>query len=147
MRTPLSVVVLATWVSVGCVPYSGSRVAEVTGRVTQNGEPVEGLLLTFYPEQPADTPAKNATAPPVAYGRTDADGRYRAFRTGHKLFGAIVGRNRVSINPPEEGNLKVPAAYSGDSGPVVDVQDGANTFDIDLKVDPATKSRSSIQGR
>lgn len=125
LKTWLLVVLMA---AVGCGQFAS--VGEVTGRVTLDGRPVEGLLLRFQPDPSVDASGK---APlPIAYGHTGADGRYRAFRTGKKLFGVAVGRNRVSITPPDEGNVKLPTTAENGSL-ACDVKPGANTFDIDLK--------------
>lgn len=128
MRRMIAIAVLS--VAAGCGRHGGFSFAEVTGRVTLNGRPVEGALLRFEPERPPAVPAE--TPLPIAYGKTDADGRYRAFRTGTRLFGTGVGRNRVSITPPDEGNVKLPTTAENGSL-ACDVKPGANTFDIDLK--------------
>lgn len=134
--------VMALVVVVSCGP-AGYRIAEVTGRVTMDGKPVEGLLIRFVPEDiKADAPV--TTRPPVAYGQTDADGRYRAFRTGDKLFGAATGRHRVWITPAEGGGGQVPAKYRGENTLSYDVQPGANTFDIDLTSGPTVSSKPAL---
>ncbi len=51
---------------VGC-GKSGSTLAEVSGRVTLDGQPLVGAQLDFQPEHEAGSPS---------FGLTDADGRY-----------------------------------------------------------------------
>lgn len=133
MSLRLQMVVAASLVVGGC-GWLGGSFGEVTGRVMLDGKPVEGLVLRFQPPVPADATA--ATPPPPAYGRTDADGRYRVFRTGRNLFGTVVGMNAVSITPPEGGTIVLPAEVAG-GGLSCDVKPGSNTFDLDLKSDSA----------
>jgi hypothetical protein len=132
-RAIVSVVLLTVFV--GC---SGERlpVAEVTGRVTLEGKGVEGVIVQFEPRV-AD--AKKAIPP--AFGITDSDGRYRAFRTGKKKFGAIVGVSQVRITVPEGNAAKVHPRYSADRAFWAEINPGSNIFDIDLVEDPTASKR------
>lgn len=70
----------------------GSGAAEVTGIVTVNGKPIEGLEVTFMPD-----PAKGGSGP-VTSVHTDAQGR---FRIGAGESGAAgSGFYRVVIKDP-----------------------------------------------
>ena len=70
---------------VGCSQEGGFKLAKVSGTVTLDGQPVAGAGLEFV-----------ADAGGVAYGRTDASGRYY-MSFGNSRTGAIVGRNQVRI--------------------------------------------------
>lgn len=55
--------------------------AEVTGTITFDGQAQAGVLVEFTPQN-----FVNGKHAPAAYGITDTEGRYRAFRTGRNLF-------------------------------------------------------------
>ena len=101
-----ALVAMLVLVVAGCGGLPGQNIAEVTGRVTLEGKPVTGVILPFEPDESGVAPGKKAR--PVAFGQTDTDGRYRAFRTGNKQFGAAVGLSHVRItevsSPPEYAN-------------------------------------------
>ena len=70
--------VLAALVGLACLgmgPGCGRnayRLADVSGRVTLDGEPLAGGVVSFQPQA-----AGGSVAGPGATGRIDADGRYR----------------------------------------------------------------------
>jgi hypothetical protein len=103
---------------------SGGKVAPVSGVVTLNGKPTEGIAVSF---QPIATEGNNVPGP-SAFGVTGPDGRYTAKIVGEERRGATVGKNQVRlcayIDPGdilEDGSLKtkptvkVPARYWSDS--------------------------------
>ncbi|NDC53419.1 MAG: hypothetical protein EBZ74_03795 [Planctomycetia bacterium] len=114
-------------------------VAEVTGRVTLEGKPLAGVVVQFEPRAPD---AKQAV--PASYGITDANGRYRAFRTGNKKFGAVVGVSQVRITVPEGNSARVHPRYSADRAFWAEINPGSNVFDLDLVQDP-TKARLQVE--
>lgn len=75
---------------VGCsgrdaLDYSGIELLDVTGRVTLNGEPLAGAVITFEDDQKR-----------TSIGQTDDHGRYR-LRFDHARFGCRPGRQIVRI--------------------------------------------------
>jgi len=121
-----------------CGP-AGYGTAEVTGRVTMDAMPVGDMPIQFVPEG-TKADAFVTTSPRVAHRETDADRRYRVFRTDDKVFGAATGRYRVRIMPAEGGGGLVPAKYQSQRTPSYHVLPGANTFDTDVTSDPAVLS-------
>jgi hypothetical protein len=77
-----SAVCLAGIGIIGC--GSGTRLGNVTGTVTLDGKPLEGVSVAFMPEQGG-----------VASGVTDASGKYELTHTDGK--GAPVGKNKVAV--------------------------------------------------
>lgn len=73
-------------------PGPGS--AQVTGVITLNGKPLEGLEVTFMPD-----PTKGGSGP-GASGYTDAQGRFRIGSAGSLPGGASPGFHRVVISDP-----------------------------------------------
>ena len=112
---------------VGCSQEGGFKLAKVSGTVTLDGQPVAGAGLEFV-----------ADAGGVAYGRTDASGRYY-MSFGNSRTGAIVGRNQVRITAGDrvtvgekkyESTEVFPKKYNKESELVVEVASGSNTFDF-----------------
>ena len=104
---------LAT-ILVGC-SESALDHASVSGRVTLDGEPLEGAAVTFIPISTTD----DGLAGYYSMGETDKDGRY-SLRTleHHSKDGAAVGKHKVIVNKivesgPEVGEL-VPPPYNDD---------------------------------
>jgi hypothetical protein len=104
----------------------------VAGTVTLDGQPLEGALVEFTPQE--------AGSPSV--GRTDGEGNYELqFNRDH--MGAAVGQHQVRIstyNPGDpEGDPpvaavpeKVPAKYNVKTELTKTVEDGSNTIDFEL---------------
>lgn len=113
--------------------------AEVTGRVTLEGKPLEGVVVQFEPRN-----LNSKKLLPAAFGISDAEGRYRAFRTGKKKFGAVVGVNQVRIVVPEGSAATVHPRYSEDRAFWAEVNPGENVFDLDLVKDP-TAARLRVE--
>jgi hypothetical protein len=116
-----------TAILVGCSQEGGFQLAKVSGTVTLDGHPVAGAGLEFVAE-----------AGGVAYGRTDASGRYY-MSFGSSRTGAIVGKNQVRITAGDKvavGDKKYestevfPKKYNKESELVVEVASGSNTFDF-----------------
>lgn len=129
-------VVVMACVAAGCGGLDSVPVAEVTGRVTLDGKPVEGVILQFEPEE-----NRSKKALPVAFGTTDADGRYRAFRTGKAKFGAAVGVNHVRITLPEGSETKIHPQYLAEKAFSEEIGPGPTVVDLELVADPAAKRR------
>jgi len=111
----------------GCTaPADTPDLSTVTGQVTLNGAPAANVTVTFQ--------SANGQ---VAYGNTDADGKYELmFRNGAK--GAEQGPNTVRIEtvldaPPVPGYKDpIPAKYNTASNLSVTVEPGGNSFDFEL---------------
>jgi hypothetical protein len=123
----------------GCGKPGTAPTAEVTGTVTLDGSPIEGVGVTFLPQE--GRPAS---------GVTNASGQFTlsTFETGD---GAVPGRHKVAIGEqpdesepmpgtPEAANWKPPEArfpekYSNpeESGFEAQVEPGKpNTFTFDM---------------
>ncbi len=94
----------------GCSDTSGQpKISPVSGRVVYQGKPVEGAVVSFSTD----------SAPRVAGGKTDSDGRFK-LTTFDTNDGAPVGEHAVTIvkykkvaSPTQEINLDNPgAAYT-----------------------------------
>jgi hypothetical protein len=106
--------------------------AELTGRVTLEGKPLEGVVLQFEPRT-SDTKKPL----PVGFGVTDADGRYTAFRTGNKKSGLVIGVHQVRVTVPEGNTAKVNPRYGEDRAFFAEVVAGPNVVDFELTEDPS----------
>lgn len=117
--------------SLGCSKYD--NLATVSGRVTVNGQPMEGLQVTFTSlDQEKRRPSK---------GTCDADGEYTLMFTINEK-GGTVGRNRVSIEEPLDDmgepvhkGFGIPAKYGLEGELEYTVEPGNNTdVDFDLEI-------------
>lgn len=118
----------------GCGGVSGPELAEVTGKVTLDGQPLAKVSLQFTPESPDGSPS---------YGVTDSDGAYELLFSNDRS-GAMPGKHRVEILPVEpetddsgklvEGAVlvKIPVRYSQPGSLTADVQAGSNSIDFAL---------------
>jgi hypothetical protein len=115
------------------------KTAEVTGTVTLEGTPVEGVSVEFEPVR------TGAEIPPTAYGSTDAEGKYRLTRVGGKggRPGAVVGMNTVRVSAPEGSTAKVHPHYADECAFQFEVKAGPNVFDIDLMKNPLATGRKA----
>ncbi|REJ86492.1 MAG: carboxypeptidase regulatory-like domain-containing protein [Planctomycetota bacterium] len=100
------------------------ELAPVTGVVTINGQPVEGLMLRFQPEAGRES-----------QGKTDAEGRYELVHVSGE-DGAELGRHvvRFEYDDPAEAPQEIPAEYNVESQESATVQEGENTFDFNLEI-------------
>jgi len=121
------------------------ELGQVTGTVTLDGKPLNGVAVVFAPEN--GRPAR---------GRTDLNGKYELTYI-RQTRGTKVGRNRVEIAPSEEDEEdaeeqanagepaapkkaptnrekpKVPARYNTKSELEANVKPGVNVFDFKLE--------------
>ena len=137
ISSSVSVVFCVAVILAGC---GGERfpTAEVTGRVTLEGKPVEGVVVQFEPRQQPNV----KKILPAAFGVTDADGRYRAFRTGNKKFGAVVGVSQVRVTVPEGNTIKIHPRYGQDRAFWAEIAPGPNVYDLELVDDPTAKQKA-----
>jgi hypothetical protein len=111
---------------------SGNDLAPVKGKVTLNGQPLEGATVEFQPTAEGGAPSA---------GKTDAKGRYELSYTFHTP-GAMPGEHIVSIRTAEtcfngQGNEiereeRVPAKYNTRTELKRTVEPGRNKFDFEL---------------
>lgn len=110
---------------------SGPKMGAVAGKVTLDGKPVGGAVVTFNP-----------TAGRGSRGLTGADGVYQLKYVGDQK-GALVGEHSVTITTkwmdedPATGkmvqhNETLPAKYNAKSTLKKTVESGSNTIDFDL---------------
>jgi hypothetical protein len=149
------IVVAGITLALGFVGCSGSsnwpEVAPVQGRVTYQGQPVVGAVVTFICQG----------APRFASGKTDAEGSY-TLTTFEPDDGAVVGHNTVAVTMPiatpgesapdsplsgeyfdllessrkaEAAGSKLPKRYANaeTSGLTADVAQGTNRHDFKLE--------------
>ncbi|MBX3440044.1 MAG: hypothetical protein KF861_21315 [Planctomycetaceae bacterium] len=122
----------------GCGGRDLPKLAPVTGIVTIDGQPVEGVLVAFYP-QGNTGPTGGPSGGRPGTGVTDAEGRYDLmYFEGER--GAVVGPNRVEVTmvwpdgePTPGVKDKVPRGYGAGSKLTYDVQPGKNEYDIPMK--------------
>jgi len=87
----------------GC--YSGEfELARVSGTVTLDGKPVEGVEVVFAPAEQSGT----IEVGPASVGTTDSQGRF-SLKTVKGSNGAVVTTHRVSIGYPELDEAAVAA--------------------------------------
>jgi hypothetical protein len=89
-RTKITLLLLGVLAIVfgGC--QSKSPFASVEGIVTQDGKPLAGVIVNFYPDPVERGPRSTSDL-------TDESGHYRLHSTGDGGDGAVVGPHRVCI--------------------------------------------------
>ena len=135
-------------IAIICVALLGGcggdpNIGNVSGKITLNGDPLEGAFVTF-------SPTRTEGVGSTTYGKTDSGGSYRMIVSETKN-GAYIGENIVRV---KTGDLKadgsgvieevVPANYNTKSELRVDVKTGSNTFDFDLKSTDSSKIDQEI---
>lgn len=146
MRVFTSAALVAALVGLtGC--GGGPKYAAVSGRVTLNNQPLEGVRVDFQPIATTKEPVG-----PGSTGITDEDGRYTlSSQLDTSQAGAVVGKHQVRIWAPEgsqdrdaEGGAKwkakkgdrplIPGRYHVNSELTFDVPaDGTDKADFALK--------------
>jgi hypothetical protein len=138
MFHPLSdrfvILVSVVFACLGCGGDTGPELAEVTGKVTLDGQPLAKVSLQFTPESPSGSPS---------YGVTDSEGSYELLFSSDRS-GAMPGKHRVEILPVEPEtddngqpvagavNVTIPARYSQPGSLTADVQPGSNSINFAL---------------
>lgn len=116
----LAVVIVA---GAGCFGVSDQpQLGRVTGTITLDGQPLEGVIVNFQPES-----GRAATA------ESDSKGYYDLVYI-YGSNGAKVGKNAVSFRWPDgsEGKKPIPAKYAGKSELTADVKAGNNELNWEL---------------
>lgn len=119
----------------GCGNGDRPPLGYVSGRVTINGEPLVGVIVTFMP---------SSGRPAVA--TTDAQGNYVIeYVEGAK--GSKLGPTTVIFMTPTGGTTShpIPARYQSGNEFQVEVQKGKNEFNFELKSDSSSAKPSAAQ--
>ena len=108
------------------------NMANVSGTITLDGEPLKDAFVTF---KPTNTEGKVVSS----YGKTASDGTYQ-MAVSNSVDGAWIGENVVRIKTGDyladgSGKIKevVPAIYNTKTELRKKVNSGDNIFDFDLK--------------
>jgi len=111
----------------------GAEVPElgtVSGTVTVDGNPLEGVVVTFQPVAGGRS----------SVGATDAEGRYSLSYT-NEADGALIGMHKVMVTTPSESDAPdpsgiekdpIPAHYNTKTTLEKEVKAGDNTIDLEL---------------
>ncbi|PQO44558.1 carboxypeptidase regulatory-like domain-containing protein [Blastopirellula marina] len=121
----------------GCFGSGGANIGQVEGTLLDNGKPVDGAKVTFYPI--GGRPSS---------GSTDADGHFE-LKYSADTMGAMVGTHEVRINTTPPSSVPQPLGGAApnkmpkSSGPAipkqyvwpeeVEVTSGTNEVTFDLK--------------
>ena len=94
--------------ALGC--NDGFDTAEVSGRITFQGEPLVGASVAT---QPIATGGRNPG--PGSFGETDTEGRFRLELVKPAKLGAMIGEHRVLITPQSDAPDRDAYAESTDA--------------------------------
>lgn len=108
---------------VGCSDSDRPPLGRVSGKITMDGQPLEGVIINFRPDM-----GRTSTA------ETDATGYYD-LEYEYQVKGAKIGPATPSFVWPTgaEGKKGIPSQYSDKSDIKFEVKSGSNTFDFDIK--------------
>lgn len=142
-RLSLWILLALLGICLGCGRSGSYKVAAVTGRVTLDGQPLTGGIVTFVPDM------QRKTKGPIGVGEIQRDGTYRIVTDpgGDAKAGAVVGFHRIRIThvPGERVDVKgrkpdpktqFPRLFISEdtSGLNAEVRTGTtNTVNLDLK--------------
>lgn len=132
--------------AIGCGGGSDNLgVGTVSGRVTHNGQPVNGGIIQFTPGRPAD--GKSPAGKPGA-GNVGVDGTFKLSTYGD-ADGAVVGKHKVVYAPPvvaidekthTENSKPVKGPYDGLVPTKADAEVKAGDNKIDIELIPGPKA-------
>ncbi|MEM7316316.1 MAG: hypothetical protein AAF497_24555 [Planctomycetota bacterium] len=108
---------------VGC---GNSDMAQVTGQVTLDGQPVTEVFVVFQPQAEGDS---NVAKTRSAMAEVDAEGKY-VLSTNKQGDGALVGKHKVMLTPVNR-NAQLPGRLAPNY--MVTVEPGENTIDLKLE--------------
>ena len=108
---------------IGCSQSDRPPLGRVSGKVTMDGAPIEGLIVNFRPDE-----GRTATS------ETNAQGKYDLIYT-YQVKGAKVGPSTVSFVWPTGAERKkgIPAQFSEKSEIKFEVKSGSNIFDYNIR--------------
>ena len=125
----LSLIGLGLLVCLSGCGGTGIPTASVTGKITINGEPVQGIEVTFVP----------AAKIRPSVGLTDAQGRYKA-QFVSRQSGVALGPGVAKFSIYRGGNYMhnyLPVAFNDDAEKKpelnLDITEGGIVFDYDIK--------------
>lgn len=117
---------------VGC-GSDGPDLGDVSGKVTFNGKPLRGAIVTFVPQAGGST----------SYGVTDAEGNYELMYSRDKS-GAMLGQHNVAVKTekltqedmadgePVPEFVPIPEKYKQPGSLTAEVNAGSNDINFDL---------------
>lgn len=118
----------------GCSQGDRPPIGLVTGKITMDGEPLVGTIVSFMPDS-----GRPAT------GLTDKEGKYQ-IQYAMGVYGTKIGNNTICLFPGSSGGTshEIAAKYQNPqtSDLKAEVKKGNNTFDFELESDAATKARN-----
>ncbi|MHC2068709.1 carboxypeptidase-like regulatory domain-containing protein [Bremerella sp. T1] len=130
-------ILLAASVAIGCGTSNMPDIGQVHGKVTLNGEPVEGAMVSFEPVEGGRT----------GWAMTDANGEY-ALKYSGNAKGTRTGENLVRITSAKSATRddrgrvveaavkeKFPPQYNSESTQTVTVEGGSNEFNFAVTTD------------
>ena len=108
------------------------KVGRVTGTVHLDGKPLEGAMVTFYPQNEGGGMSRGS----ASMGRTDAQGKYELVYN-RSTTGAEIGEHLVYVETMQEGSgygpgrkEEVPKQYNSESTLRVTVKSGSQAIDF-----------------
>jgi hypothetical protein len=118
--------VIAVLFASGCGGGGGPSLGTVSGRVTLDGQPLQGAVVEFQPAEGRGS-----------FGVTDAQGDYRLSFTEARQ-GAVLGKHTVRITLDAEDDERktdanIPARYNRLSELTAEVQAGSNERNFELQ--------------
>ena len=149
VRVRARLLLLCLCVIMGCSQATGPVKYPVSGMVTVNGEPAEGVAVVFH-HNDAGLPA-NLRYPTAV---SDAEGLFQISSTGNK-DGAVAGEYAVTFTWLSSSELDAFDMFNGALGipattrfkVVVPVEDhGQVQFDIEIPEEQIHRSRPSAKG-
>lgn len=94
-----TLVLLNCFIATGCSP--DVELGVVGGTITQNGKPVDSILVHFMPDPTSGTPGAMST------GISDENGQYQLTYEGEgRPKGAVTGKHRVVVNDLAPENFR-----------------------------------------
>ena len=93
---PFVITLVVSICVLSCTGCGGSneKVVRVSGKVTRNGSPVDGLVVSFVPVEQTETG--------VSTGSTDESGNYSLTVVHTGQSGAVVGTHKIWVSRPRE---------------------------------------------
>lgn len=128
---------LATAVVAAAIAGCTSDIAPVAGRVTLNGKPLAGAIVTFQPVRDPSADPPTATG---SVGVTDGEGRYELQLVDPSRAGALIGDHAVTISTgtasavdgaPADGE-RLPEAWRDSSQRFTVPAGGTSQADFDI---------------